>query len=174
MASKSTTDQQSALTELFQDELKDIYWAEKHLVKNLPKLAKGATSPELKTAFEKHLAETEGHVTRLEQVFAAIGEEPSAKKCQAMDGLVKEAKELLEDTDEGTLTRDAALISAAQKVEHYEIASYGTLKTMAGVLGFTKAVSLLDQTLSEEKKTDELLTQIAENSVNELASSESA
>jgi ferritin-like metal-binding protein YciE len=163
---------QSALTELFQDELKDIYWAEKHLVKNLPKLAKGATSAELKTAFEKHLAETEGHVARLEQVFDAIGEKASAKKCQAMDGLVKEAKELLEDTEEGTMTRDAALISAAQKVEHYEMASYGTLKTLAGTLGYSEAVDLLEQTLAEEKKTDQLLTQIAESSVNVLASRE--
>lgn len=170
MATQKT--EQSALAELFQDELKDIYWAEKHLVKNLPKLAKGATSAELKAAFEKHLTETEGHVARLEQVFAAIGEKASAKKCQAMDGLVKEAKELLEDTDEGTMTRDAALISAAQKVEHYEMASYGTLKTLAGVLGFQSAVRLLEQTLAEEKKTDELLTQIAESSVNVLASRE--
>ncbi|MVM32473.1 DUF892 family protein [Spirosoma sp. HMF4905] len=174
MATKTKTEQEGALTELFQDELKDIYWAEKHLVKNLPKLAKGATSEQLKAAFEKHLAETEGHVTRLEQVFAAIGEKPTAKKCQAMDGLVKEAKELLEDTDEGTLTRDAALISAAQKVEHYEIASYGTLKTLASVLGHSEAVSLLEQTLAEEKTTDELLTQIAESSVNVLASQEPA
>jgi ferritin-like metal-binding protein YciE len=170
MAKQKT--EQSALAELFQDELKDIYWAEKHLAKNLSKLAKGATSPDLKAAFEKHQVETEGQVTRLEQVFEAIGETASAKKCQAMDGLIKEAKELLEDTEEGTMTRDAALISAAQKVEHYEIASYGTLKTLAGVLGYKEAVSLLEQTLAEEKKTDELLTQIAESSVNELASRE--
>lgn len=169
---KQTPDQ-SALAELFQDELKDIYWAEKHLVKNLPKLAKGATSPELKAAFEQHLTQTQQQVSRLEAVFAAISEEPKGKKCQAMDGLVKEAKELLEDTEEGTMTRDAALISAAQKVEHYEIASYGTLKTLAGVLGYSQAVRLLEETLTEEKQTDELLTQIAESSVNVMASKES-
>jgi ferritin-like metal-binding protein YciE len=170
MAKQKT--EQGALAELFQDELKDIYWAEKHLIKNMPKLAKGATSAELKMAFEQHLSETQEQVIRLEQVFESIGQKASAKKCQAMDGLIKEAKELLEDTDEGTMTRDAALISAAQKVEHYEIASYGTLKTLAGVLGYTEAVSLLEQTLAEEKKTDELLTQIAESSVNDLASAE--
>ncbi len=172
MAQQKTAQQDSALNELFLDELKDIYWAEKYLVKNMPKLAKGATSATLKTAFETHLAETEGQVLRLEQVFKAVGEEASAKKCHAMDGLVKEAKELLEDTEEGTMTRDVALISAAQKVEHYEIASYGTLKTLAGVLGYSEAARLLEQTLAEEKKTDVLLTQIAESSVNQSAKSE--
>jgi ferritin-like metal-binding protein YciE len=173
MAQPKTANQETALNELFLDELKDIYWAEKHLLKNMPKLAKGATSTELKTAFEQHLSETHEQVTRLEQVFEAIGEKASAKKCQAMDGLIKEAKELLEDTEDGTMTRDAALISAAQKVEHYEIASYGTLKTLAGVLGYPTVVKLLEQTLLEEKKTDQLLTQIAESSINRLAKSES-
>jgi len=164
--------EESSLKELFLDELKDIYWAEKHLTKNMPKLAKGATSEELRTAFETHAEETKNQITRLEQVFELIGEKASAKKCQAMDGLIKEAKELLEDTEDGSLTRDAALISAAQKVEHYEIAAYGTLKALAGTLGFRDAISLLEETLAEEKKTDTLLTTIAEGSVNETAKTE--
>lgn len=172
MATKQAKQPEPALRELFVNELQDILWAEQYLVKNLPKLAKGATSEELRSAFEKHLEETEGHVQRLEQVFSVVGEKVKTKKCQAMDGLVKEAKELLEDTEDGTSTRDAALISAAQKVEHYEIASYGTLRTLASQLGLDEAASLLDETLSEEKKTDELLTQLAESSVNEKASRE--
>ncbi|WP_421827273.1 ferritin-like domain-containing protein [Larkinella sp.] len=163
---------ESELKELFVDELKDIYWAEKHLTKALTKMAKSATSDELQTAFEKHLTETEKHVTRLEQVFEVVGEKASAKKCDAMAGLIEEAEGLMEDTKEGTLTRDVALISAAQKVEHYEIASYGTLKTLAGVLGYPKAAQLLEETLAEEKKTDSLLTEIAEGSINESAKSE--
>ena len=169
--SKETTDQ-SELKELFVDELKDIYWAEKHLTKALTKMAKSATSDQLREAFDKHLAETEQQITRLEQVFEGVGEKASAKKCEAMEGLIKEAEELIEDTEDGTLTRDVALISAAQKVEHYEIASYGTLKTLAGVLGYTEAAKLLETTLDEEKKTDLLLTDIAESSVNEGAKSE--
>lgn len=172
MANQQAKQPNSALRELFLDELKDIYWAEQYLVKNLPKLAKGATSSELKAAFDKHLQETEGHVQRLEEVFAVLGEKATTKKCLAMDGLVKEAKELLDDTEEGSMTRDVALISAAQKVEHYEIASYGTLRTLANQLQFTDAARLLDQTLAEEKKTDELLTQLAESSVNQEASQE--
>ncbi|GAB3336557.1 ferritin-like domain-containing protein [Larkinella ripae] len=160
------------LKELFVDELKDIYWAEKHLTKALTKMAKSATSEELQTAFETHLAETENQITRLEQVFEAVGEKAAAKKCDAMAGLIEEAEGLIEDTKEGSLTRDVALISAAQKVEHYEIASYGTLKTLAGVLGYDQAAQLLEETLNEEKKTDVLLTEIAEGSVNESAKSE--
>lgn len=162
----------SALKELFTDELKDMLWAEKQLVKSLKKLSKSATATELKGAFDTHLTETEGHITRLEQVFESIGEKATAKKCEAMAGLAKEAEELIESTDAGTEVRDAALISAAQKCEHYEIASYGTLKTLAGVLGYTDAQELLNQTLTEEKNTDELLTNLAENIVNESAASE--
>jgi len=162
----------SALNELFIDELKDIYWAEKHLTKALPKMAKGATSTELKTAIENHLKETENHVSRLEQVFTSIGEKAAAIKCEAMAGLLKEGDEILEETKKNTLTRDVGIISAAQKVEHYEIASYGTLKTLAGVLGYTEAAELLDATLQEEKNADSLLTQIAEGSVNAEAKSE--
>ncbi|MCW3116560.1 MAG: hypothetical protein JWM28_642 [Chitinophagaceae bacterium] len=162
----------SALNELFIDEIKDLYWAEKHLVKALPKMIKGATSAELKTTIENHLRETENHITRLESVFDSIGEKAVAVKCEAMAGLLKEAEELLTETDKGTMTRDVAIISAAQKVEHYEIASYGTVKTLAGVLGYNEAAELLEATLAEEKNADALLTQVAESTVNTSAKSE--
>ncbi|RKR81571.1 ferritin-like metal-binding protein YciE [Mucilaginibacter gracilis] len=170
----ATTDElkDSALNELFIDELKDIYWAEKHLAKALPKMIKGATSAELKTAIENHLKETENHITRVEAVFKAIGEKAVAVKCEAMAGLLKEAEELLGETEKGTMTRDVAIISAAQKVEHYEIASYGTMSTLANVLGYAEAVELLEANLAEEKNADSLLTQVAENTVNSAASSE--
>jgi ferritin-like metal-binding protein YciE len=163
---------ESALKELFVDELKDMLWAEKELTKNLKKFSKAATSEELRNAFDTHLTETEEHVKRLEQVFEVVGTRAAGKKCEAMAGLTKEAMELMENTDKGTDVRDAALIAAAQKVEHYEIASYGTLKTLAGQLGFEDARELLQQTLDEEKKTDTLLTELAESSVNENAASE--
>jgi ferritin-like metal-binding protein YciE len=162
----------SALHELFVTELKDIYWAEKHLVKNLPKLVKAATSQELKEALQMHLEETEQQVTRLEQVFESIDEKVSAKKCEAMAGLVEEANDGVLDTDEGTMVRDVAIIASAQKVEHYEIASYGTLRTLAQVMGHTEAEQLLSETLDEEKSADEKLTEIAEGFVNESASDE--
>lgn len=163
---------ESALKELFVDELKDIYWAEKHLASALPKMVKGATSEELKNTISTHLEETKNHVTRLESVFESIGEKAAAKKCLAMEGLLNEATELLEDTKKGTEVRDVAIISAAQKVEHYEMASYGTLRTLAGTLGYDEAQELLDQTLAEEKNADSLLTQVAENYVNESAAAE--
>jgi len=162
----------SALKELFIDEIKDIYWAEKHLAAALPKMIKGATSEDLKTTISNHLEETKNHVTRLESVFASIGEKAVAKKCLAMEGLLNEATELLSDTDKGTEVRDVAIISAAQKVEHYEIASYGTLRTLAGTLGYSEAQDLFEQTLEEEKNADSLLTQVAENYVNEAAAAE--
>jgi len=162
----------SALNELFIDELKDIYWAEQHLTKALPKMAKAATTEELRTAIQNHLSETENHVTRLEQVFESIGERASAKKCEAMAGLIKEGDEIVAETEKGSITRDAGIISAAQKVEHYEIASYGTLKTLASVLGYNEAAELLNATLQEEKKADETLTQVAESSINQTAKSE--
>jgi ferritin-like metal-binding protein YciE len=161
------------LQELFLDELKDIFWAEQHLVKALPKMSKGATSDELKQTIDEHLEQTKGHVERLEKVFESIGEKAKAVKCEAMEGLLKEASELLEETEKGTEVRDVAIISACQKVEHYEIASYGTLKALANTLGYTDAVTLLDETLSEEKNADELLTKVGE-SVNELALQEVA
>ena len=164
--------EESALNELFLDELKDIYWAEKHLAKALPKMAKNATSEELRTAIQNHLAETENQITRLESAFASIGEKAVAVKCEAMAGLLKEGEEIMSETEKGTLTRDAGIISAAQKIEHYEIASYGTLKTLARTLGYADAAELLDATLQEEKNADSLLTQIAEGGINETAKSE--
>jgi ferritin-like metal-binding protein YciE len=162
----------SALNELFIDELKDIYWAEKHLVKALPKMAKAATSDKLRTAIENHFAETENHVSRLEDAFASIDEKAVAKKCEAMAGLIKEGDEIVADTEKGTYTRDAGIISAAQKIEHYEIASYGTLKTLANVLGYSEAADLLDATLQEEKNADGMLTQIAESGINQSGTTE--
>lgn len=162
----------SALLKLFIDEVKDIYWAEKYLLKALPKMAKGATSDELRSAIQNHITETENQVTRLEQVFEILGKSAQGKKCDAMVGLVDEGKTILEDTDEGTMTRDAGIISASQKIEHYEIASYGTLRTLANVLGLRDAADLLEATLEEEKRTDVNLTEIAEGFVNESASQE--
>lgn len=170
--SKTNSQDESALKEFFIEALKDIYWAEKHLVKNMPKLAKSATSDELKKAFEEHLAETENQVSRIEQVFESIGKKATAKKCEAMDGLVTEAEEMNKKTEDGSLTRDVALISSIQKVEHYEIASYGTLITLAGVLKFKEAKTLLKDTLKEEKKADALLTEIATGFVNKKAKKE--
>ncbi|NEU09216.1 ferritin-like domain-containing protein [Flavihumibacter sp. R14] len=168
-SNQKMTDESSALKELFVDSLKDLYWAEKHLTKALPKMAKKATSEELRSAIEKHLAETENQVIKLEQVFASIDEKAVAKKCEAMEGLVKEAESIMSETENGTMTRDVGIIAAAQKVEHYEIASYGTLRTLADVLGLPEAAELLNQILDEEKNADSLLTQIAEAYVNQSA-----
>lgn len=162
----------SEFHEFFVDELKDIYWAEKHLAKALPKFKKAATSPELAAAFEKHTVETKTHIETLEKVFELLEEKAQAKKCDAMEGLLAEADSIIEDTDSGTLVRDAGLILAAQKVEHYEIATYGTLRVFAENMGHTNVVELLSQTLEEEKATDVALTQIAEGFVNEQAASE--
>ncbi len=163
---------ESALNELFIDELKDIYWAEKHLTTALPKMAKAATTDELRSAIQNHLAETENHVSRLEQVFKSIGEKAVAKKCEAMAGLIKEGDEIVAETEKGSITRDAGIISAGQKIEHYEIATYGTLKTLAGVLGYDEAAELLEATLQEEKNADSKLTEVAESSINQSASRE--
>lgn len=154
------------LETLFIDMLKDIYWAEKALTKALPKMAKASTTEELRQGFEEHLTQTEEHIKRLEQVFELMGQKPQAKKCEAMEGLQKEAEEIMEDTQKNTLTRDVGLIVAAQKVEHYEIATYGSLATLANTFGMTEIADLLVQTLEEEKQTDENLTYIAENNVN--------
>ncbi|MEI9917613.1 MAG: ferritin-like domain-containing protein [Bacteroidota bacterium] len=162
----------SMLLEFFLDELKDIYWAEKHLTKALPKMQKAATAEELSKAFQDHLKQTETHIGRLEQVFELLEEKAVAKKCEAMDGLVKEAQSIIEDTEEDTATRDVGLIMAAQKVEHYEIATYGGLVTLAKTLGHDDIADLLLDTLEEEKEADELLTEIAENDVNYEASAE--
>jgi ferritin-like metal-binding protein YciE len=162
----------SEFHEFFVDELKDIYWAEKHLVPALQKMQKAATSPELQASFEKHRNETQEHVTRLEEVFELLGEKPAAKTCDAMKGLIEEAQSILEDTERGTMIRDAGLILAAQKVEHYEIATYGTLRTFAECMGHTDVADLLNQTLENEKATDQALTQAAESSINEQAAAE--
>ena len=162
----------SMLLDLFKDEIKDIYWAEKHLTKALPKMQKAASSEELRTAFETHLEQTKVHVTRLEKVFELLEEKAVAKKCDAMEGLVAEGQSIIEDTDEGTATRDVGLILAAQKVEHYEIATYGSLTTLAKTLGREDIAKILGETLEEEKETDELLTEIAESDVNYEATTE--
>ena len=154
------------LEKFFIDELKDIYWAEKHLVKALKKLKKAATTEELQQAFEDHAAATEEHVSRLEQVFEMFGKKAQAKKCEAMDGLTKEADGKVEETEAGSMTRDVALIISAQKVEHYEIATYGSLVQLANTMNLPEIAEILEQTLQEEKDTDELLTYIAENDIN--------
>jgi ferritin-like metal-binding protein YciE len=160
MASKIAT-----LEDLYTDMLKDLYSAEKQLVKALPKMAKAAQSPDLQRAFQSHLKQTEGHVERIERIFADMDGSPRGKKCAAMEGLVEEGSELLqEDIDPNVL--DAGLIAAAQKVEHYEIASYGTVRAWAERLGKTRAVQLLQQTLEEESAANEKLTQIAESQAN--------
>ncbi len=162
----------SQLEKLFHDSLKDLYWAEKHLTKALPKMQKAATTEELKTAIGEHITQTEDHVARLEQVFEIMGHKPQAKKCDGMEGLIKEGGSVIEETESGTNTRDAGIIMAAQKVEHYEISAYGTLVQLAKVLNQTKAVNILSKTLQEEKETDEGLTQIAENGINWAAEQE--
>lgn len=162
----------SEFHKFFVDELKDIYWAEKHLMKALPKMQKAATSKELAAAFEKHTRETEVHAQTLEQVFELLGEKAVAKKCDAMQGLLDEANSIISDTDKGTMVRDAGLILAAQKVEHYEIATYGTLRTFAENMGHTDVMKLLQQTLDNEKATDVALTEVAEGFVNEEAAEE--
>jgi len=160
------------LEEFFKEEIKDIYWAEKHLVKTLPKMAKAATSPELQEAFTNHLEETKVHVERLEQVFTLLEEKAQAKKCDAMDGITKEGDGIIEETETGTSTRDVGLILAGQKVEHYEISTYGGLAQLARNLGRDDVAELLEQTLEEEKAADQLLTTVAEDSVNYQAAEE--
>jgi len=162
----------SKFHQLFLDQLKDIYWAEKALVKALGKMQKAATSEELADAIATHQEQTREHVSRLEQVFESVGQTAKAKKCPAMEGLIAEGQEVIDDTEEDSAVRDAGIIICSQKIEHYEIASYGSLRTLAGKMGHEDAARLLDQTLSEEKETDALLTQLAESSVNEEAAAE--
>ncbi|MGM9478096.1 YciE/YciF ferroxidase family protein [Pedobacter sp. GSP4] len=171
-ASKTGKIENTEFHEFFVDELKDIYWAEKHLAKALPKMKKAATSPELASAFEKHTAETEQHITTLEQVFELLEEKATAKKCDAMAGLLEEADGIIADTDKGTMIRDAGLILAAQKVEHYEIATYGTLRVFAQNMDREDIADLLTATLENEKATDEALTQIATGTINAEAAAE--
>lgn len=160
------------LKEFFIEELKDIYWAEKKLVSSLPKLQKAASTDALKTAIGDHLEETKEHVTRLEDIFEQLGKKAQAKKCDAMEGIVEESQSVIEDTEEGTATRDVALIMAAQKAEHYEIATYGGLRQLAITLGLDDIADTLNSTLEEEKKADDLLTDIAENDINYQAAEE--
>ena len=169
---KSAKTDESLLEEFFIDELKDIYWAEKHLVKTLPKMEKAATTQELKNAFTEHLEVTKEHVSRLEQVFEMLGEKAVAKKCEAMEGITKEGEDIIAETEKGTATRDVGLILAGQKVEHYEIATYGGLAQLAKTLSHNDVAKVLEKTLSEEKEADELLTSVAENNVNYEAAEE--
>jgi ferritin-like metal-binding protein YciE len=174
IAKKTSANTDPALMDLFIDEIKDIYWAEKHLTKALPRMRKASTSPELANAFADHLEVTKTHVSRLENVFELLGKKAQAKKCDAMEGLVEEGDGVIEDTDKGTATRDVGLILAAQKVEHYEIATYGGLTQLAKTLGLEDVAKILGQTLAEEKEADETLTDIAENGINYEAASEEA
>jgi len=154
------------LGKYFTDSIKDIYWAEKALTKALPKMKKAATTTELQTAIETHLGQTKEHVSRLEQVFELLGQKAQAKKCDAMEGLLKEGDSIVEETEDGSMTRDAGIIMAAQKVEHYEIATYGGLVALAKTLGKDDVAEILYSTLEEEKETDKGLSDIAENNIN--------
>lgn len=165
-------DDRSLLEDLFLDSLKDIYWAEKALLKALPKMQKAATSAELQDAIADHIVVTEGQTGRLEEAFEMLGEKAQAKKCDAMAGLIEEANSIVSETPKGTATRDVGIIMACQKVEHYEIATYGSLVTLARTLGNEDIADLLAETLEEEKETDETLTGIAESSINIEAADE--
>ena len=159
------------LRKLFVEELRDLYSAENQLVKALPKMATGASSEELKQALEDHLEQTQGHVERLEEIFEQLDETPKGKNCKAMKGLVEEGSEILEEDGEDSVV-DAGIIAAAQKVEHYEIASYGTVRTWAGLLGEKEAAELLQETLDEEGEANKLLNKLAQDIVNPEALSE--
>ncbi|MBD0368778.1 MAG: ferritin-like domain-containing protein, partial [Flavisolibacter sp.] len=165
-------DDATALKELFMDELRDIYWAEKHLIKALPRMRKAATSEELANAFEQHLTVTEGQVERLEEAFDMLEAKARAVKCEAMEGLVKESERIIDETQKGSSTRDAGLIISAQKVEHYEIAAYGSLVQLAKTMGRNDVADLLHQTLEEEKQADQMLTELAVSGININADNE--
>lgn len=171
--STNSSMQSSQLMKLFEEELKDIYWAEKALTKAIPKMIKNATSEDLIDALENHLEETEEQVVRVEQVFEFLGKKAVAKKCEAMEGLIKEAISIMEECEDGAMC-DAGIISAGQKIEHYEIASYGTLCQFAETLGLTEAVLLLAATLDEEKAADEKLSEVAMNAINVEAAHQDA
>ncbi len=160
------------LEAFFVDELKDIYWAEKHLTKALPKMKQAANSAELVAAFDQHLTVTKEHITRLENIFGLMGTKPQAKKCDAMEGITKECDSIIEETEKGTFTRDAGLIFGAQKVEHYEIATYGTLAQFAINIGRKDVADILSQTLEEEKDADKSLTELAVAHINSDAQAE--
>ncbi|MBO0934142.1 YciE/YciF ferroxidase family protein [Fibrella aquatilis] len=171
-AGGSTTDNDEGLRGLFVSELQGMYYAEKALVDNMPNMADAATTDEVRQAFQHHLEETRGQVTRLERIFDSIGVSADDKTCNAIDGLADDADEVISSTESGSLTRDAGLIIAAQKVEHHEIAAYGSLHALAQLLGYTEAAQLIEQSLQEEKNTDKKLTQLAESFVNERAKAE--
>ncbi len=173
MKNEKPSDDEGALHDLFVDLLKDIYWAEKMLVRKLPEVQESATSAELKKAIGEHYEVTRKQVQKVEQVFVSIGEEPASKKCEALMGLVKEMEELISETDDETLTRDVAIIIAAQKVEHYEIASYGGMVAIAKVLGYKEAATILNEIMEEEKTADVGLTTVAKKKkINAMAASE--
>jgi ferritin-like metal-binding protein YciE len=172
LSTKPSTTSAPALNELFTDGIRDLYWAENHLVKNLPKMISAATAPALVSAIESHLAETKTHVSRLEQIFELLGEKAIAKKCDAMEGITKEGEGIIEETEPGTATRDVGIILASQKVEHYEIASYGGLAQLATTLGLTDVAAILEETLAEEKSADTKLSAIAEKEINYKAAEE--
>jgi len=159
------------MEDLFLEEIRDLLDAEKQITKALPKMVKASTSEDLSAAFNEHLEQTRGHIQRLEQIFSDLGVKSGGVKCKGMEGLLKEGEEMIDMTDAG-LVRDAGLIAAAQRVEHYEMAGYGSARTFAQLLGRTDAADLLEETLDEEKETDERLTEIAESMVNERALAE--
>jgi ferritin-like metal-binding protein YciE len=164
----------SKLREFFLDQLRDIYWAEKKLVKTLPKLSEAAHSADLAAAFDSHLTETEGHVTRLEQVFSLLGEEAKAVECPALKGIAEEGEEIIDETEDNTAQRDVGLIFAGQKAEHYEIATYGSLLQLAKDMGQSEIADLLGQTLAEEKAANDKLTELATSGINREAAQEVA
>ncbi|MFN2456623.1 MAG: ferritin-like domain-containing protein [Chitinophagaceae bacterium] len=173
-ASQSTTfqNEETQLRDLFIDEVRDIYWAEKYLTKALPKMRKAATSEELANAFEEHLSVTEKQIDRLEEVFELLDVKARAIKCEGMEGLVKESEKVIQETEKGSSTRDVGIIIAAQKVEHYEIAAYGSLVQLAKTMGRDDIADLLQETLDEEKEADQLLTELAVSGININAESE--
>jgi len=162
---KSKTQNESGLRELLEDQLKDIYWAEKAITKAMPEVVEKATSQELVDALTEHMEQTHQQVTRLENVFEMIGLKPQAEKCEAMAGLIEEAEDIMDELDEGPV-RDAGIIAAVQKIEHYEIATYGTLRAFANILGEYEAASVLEETLGEEKDANQKLTDLAESVIN--------
>jgi len=170
--SSGLSQDQLPLLEFFVDELRDIYGAEKQLAQVLPKLRAAATSPDLAMAFADHLTVTQNHISRLEQIFQILDRKVEAKKCEGMDGLIQEGESVIQHTEKGSATRDVGLIMSAQKVEHYEIAAYGTLRQLAKTIDKTEISQLLEQTLLEEKETDMLLSNLAETLINQDASTE--
>jgi ferritin-like metal-binding protein YciE len=171
---QSTDESPTYLQKFFLDQIKDMYYAEQELLKTLPEIKSVTTTEELEDAIEEHHQQTRRHVKRLEKIFHMIGTKPEGKRCEAMDGLIKELKTIIRDTEESTMTRDAALIIACQKIEHYEIASYGGLVALALTMGLERAADILDKTLAEEENNDQLLTDIAENFINVEAEHEGA